>query len=51
MKRIKEEILKDNIKTQEELDALEVYYIDKYKAYDNGYNSNRGFVNGKRSYR
>lgn len=37
--------------SEEELDALEVYYIDKYKAYDNGYNSNRGFVNGKRSYR
>ena len=31
----------------EELDKLEVYYIDKYKAYDEGYNSNRGFINGR----
>lgn len=37
--------------SEEELDALEVYYIDKYKAYDEGYNSNRGNINGKRSYR
>lgn len=37
--------------SEEELDALEVYYIDKYKAYDKGYNSNRGNINGKRSYR
>ena len=31
----------------EELDKLEVYYIDKYKAYDEGYNSNRGYINGR----
>ena len=37
--------------SEEELDALEVYYIDKYKAYDEGYNSRRGNINGKRSYR
>ena len=30
-----------------ELDEKEVYYIDYYKAYDEGYNSNRGFINGR----
>lgn len=30
-----------------ELDEKEVYYINYYKAYDKGYNSNRGFINGR----
>lgn len=30
-----------------ELDEKEVYYIDYYKAYDEGYNSNRGYINGR----
>lgn len=30
-----------------ELDEKEVYYIDYYKAYENGYNSNRGYINGR----
>ena len=32
-----------------ELDEKEVYYIDYYKAYDEGYNSNRGFINGRQT--
>ena len=30
-----------------ELDEKEVYYIDYYKAYEEGYNSNRGYINGR----
>ncbi len=30
-----------------ELDEKEVYWIDYYKAYEEGYNSNRGFYNGR----
>lgn len=30
-----------------ELDALECLYIDKYNTYKNGWNSNRGFINGR----
>ena len=30
-----------------ELDEKEVYYIDYYKAYEKGYNSNRGYINGR----
>ena len=30
-----------------ELDEKEVYYIDYYKAYDEGYNGNRGYINGR----
>lgn len=30
-----------------ELDEKEVYWIDYYKAYGEGYNSNRGFYNGR----
>ena len=32
-----------------ELDEKEVYYIDYYKAYDEGYNSNRGYINGRQT--
>ena len=30
--------------SEKELDEKEVYYIDYYKAYDEGYNSNRGNI-------
>ena len=30
-----------------ELDEKEVYYIDYYKAYEEGYNSNRGYINSR----
>ena len=33
--------------SQKELDEKEVYYIDYYKAYEEGYNSNRGYINGR----
>ena len=32
-----------------ELDEKEVYYIDYYKSYEEGYNSNRGFINGRQT--
>ncbi len=35
-------ILEDNIQTQELLDEREIYYIDKYKSYVNGYNLTLG---------
>ena len=31
----------------QELDEKEVYYIDKYNSYTEGYNSNRGFIFGR----
>ena len=33
--------------SQKELDEKEIYYIDYYKAYEEGYNSNRGYINGR----
>ena len=30
--------------SEKELDEKEAYYIDLYKAYDEGYNSNRGNI-------
>ena len=30
--------------SEKELDEKEAYYIDQYKAYDEGYNSNRGNI-------
>ena len=32
-----------------ELDEKEVYYIDYYEAYNKGYNSNKGFINGRQT--
>ena len=35
-------LLEDNIKTQEELDALEIFYIEYFDSFKNGYNSTTG---------
>lgn len=32
-----------------ELDEKEIYYIDYYEAYNKGYNSNRGYINGRQT--
>ena len=39
-------IEEDNILTQEEADSKEIYYIEKYNSYYNGYNSTLGGING-----
>lgn len=36
------EILEDNISSQEELNKLEMFYIEKYDSFNNGYNSTKG---------
>lgn len=35
-------ILEDNITNQDELNKLEIYYIEKYNSYEKGYNSTKG---------
>lgn len=35
-------IIEDNIKSQEELNKLEIFYIEIYDSYNNGYNSTKG---------
>lgn len=40
------DILEDNIKTQDEANRLEIFYIEKYDSYYNGYNLTKGGHNG-----
>lgn len=36
------EVLQDNIQTYEQLDKAEIYWVDYYNSYYNGYNANKG---------